>query len=107
VLGTAVAALGALTGAAGAPVAGAGTGALGGLTGSASGTGVTPVAATPGGGWSTMLFIMEENRRIVRELQMTPPVACPRDGWPLREDANGELRCAFDGWVWDGTLPAR
>lgn len=107
VSGAAVAALGRLTGAAGAPVAGVGAGALSGLSGHASGTGVTPAVTTPGGGWSTMLFIMEENRRIVRELQMTPPVACPRDGWPLREGADGELRCAFDGWIWDGTLPAR
>jgi len=107
VLGTAVAALGRLTGAAGAPVAGVGAGALSGLSGHASGTGVTPAVATPGGGWSTMLAIMDQNRQILRELQTTPPVACPRDGWPLREGLDGELRCAFDGWVWDGTLPAR
>lgn len=32
----------------------------------------------------------------------TPPTACPNDGEPLHESANGELRCISDGWVWDG-----
>lgn len=30
------------------------------------------------------------------------PTDCPNDGEPLRTGPDGELRCPFDGWSWDG-----
>jgi hypothetical protein len=30
------------------------------------------------------------------------PLSCPNDGEPLRADSDGNRRCPFDGWVWDG-----
>lgn len=33
------------------------------------------------------------------------PSDCPIDGTTLLEDPQGNLRCPFDGWVWDGRTP--
>jgi hypothetical protein len=69
-----------------------------------------PTPAVPliaaSGGWNTLLNIIRTSDREREERDSTPPVACPNDGEPLREDPNGQLRCPWDGWIWDG-LPIR
>ena len=50
--------------------------------------------------WEQLLSILDEARE-ERE-RIDPPTACPNDGEPLQRDPDGNLRCGFDGWVWDG-----
>lgn len=57
-------------------------------------------------GWDSLLNIYRAARRNADAVQSQPPVACPNDGEPLREDLDGKLHCQFDGWIWDG-LPIR
>jgi hypothetical protein len=54
-------------------------------------------------GWYGLLDILHQQREAVEEWRDSEPVACPHDGTPLMQDPEGNLRCEFDGWIWDGT----
>jgi len=87
-----------------------------------------PVAPVqPPGGWYQLLAIVDEldhslqraevedpfdihlhdpqfrAPRVLVEPAPARPLACPNDGEPLSVGGDGRLRCAFDGWVDDGT----
>lgn len=53
--------------------------------------------------WWQLRAIQQEGRQIRQAQGAMPPVSCPNDGQVLLRDRNGNLRCNFDGWVWDGT----
>lgn len=59
-------------------------------------------AAHIGGSWDQLGSIFAQAVADRETDDATDPVACPNDGEPLREDKNGNLRCPFDGWIWDG-----
>lgn len=48
--------------------------------------------------WDSLLSIVREARQVAAEEAARRPVACPRDGEPLRTGPHGELYCPFDGW---------
>lgn len=48
--------------------------------------------------WESLLAIEQEARQMAAEDAARPPVACPNDGEPLRQGANGVTYCPFDGW---------
>jgi hypothetical protein len=53
--------------------------------------------------WEELNAIMRQAAAEHEQNRATPPQACPNDGEPLDTDPRtGELRCGFDGWVWDG-----
>lgn len=52
--------------------------------------------------WEQIGSIFEQAVAEREAIDETPPLACPHDGEPLIEDPHGNLRCKFDGWVWDG-----
>lgn len=53
--------------------------------------------------WEQLLAIQQTAQQVAATDAALPPVACPNDGEPLLTDPNtGELRCKFDGWIWDG-----
>lgn len=53
--------------------------------------------------WYQLLTIRQQQRDDVNEWLDSEPQACPKCGTPLRTDPEGNLRCGFDGWTWDGT----
>lgn len=53
-------------------------------------------------GWEALLSIYQTASAERQALDEVVPATCPHDGEPLREDPKGNLRCPFDGWVWDG-----
>lgn len=55
-----------------------------------------------GGSWDQLGAIFETAVAEREADDSTPPPACPNDGEPLLEDPYGNLRCRWDGWVWDG-----
>lgn len=52
--------------------------------------------------WEQIGSIFEQAVAEREDQDSTAPLACPNDGEPLIEDLEGNLRCKFDGWVWDG-----
>ena len=58
--------------------------------------------ASTGGGWNTLLDIIEQNHQYRLEEETRIPLSCPNDGEPLTAGPRGELHCRFDGWIWDG-----
>lgn len=61
-----------------------------------------PLIEHIGGSWDQLGTILAQAVTEREADDATRPVACPHDGEPLREDLSGNLRCGFDGWVWDG-----
>jgi hypothetical protein len=59
----------------------------------------TPIVS---GSWYQLGAIFESAVTEREDDDATPPISCPHDGEPLREDPSGALRCPFDAWVWDG-----
>lgn len=59
-------------------------------------------AARIGGSWDQLGSIFAQAIAEREADDAADPVACPNDGEPLRADTSGNLRCPFDGWVWDG-----
>jgi hypothetical protein len=53
--------------------------------------------------WDQLINIIHTNRDEQRAWALDVPQACPNDGEPLRVGPDGELRCIFCGWSWDGT----
>lgn len=53
--------------------------------------------------YEDLAAVLATAAREADENRARPPRACPNDGEPLRTDPHtGQLRCGFDGWVWDG-----
>jgi len=52
--------------------------------------------------WEQVAVIMQENRRVVREEQREPPVACPFDGTPLEIRADGVRNCPMGNYTYTG-----
>ncbi len=51
--------------------------------------------------WEQLLVISEEARAIALDEALTPPVACPKDGEPLRDGgARAMLHCPYCGFTW-------
>lgn len=62
----------------------------------------SPAPILRAGGWEGLHALYQlavEEQRVADE---TAPLACPNDGEPLSTDPEGNLRCGWDGWVWDG-----
>lgn len=56
----------------------------------------------PAGGWEGLLGLYQSAAEEQRVRDETDPIACPNDGEPLITDPDGNLRCRWDGWIWDG-----
>lgn len=63
---------------------------------------VVAAPAVAAGGWEGLLALYQSAAEERRADDETAPVACPNDGEPLSTDPAGNLRCPWDGWVWDG-----
>lgn len=63
---------------------------------------IAPIVIASGSGWEALTAIYESAVAERESDDATPPVACPHDGEPLLTDPAGNLRCGWDGWVWDG-----
>lgn len=48
--------------------------------------------------WEELLDIIQEGADIARQERSADPVACPNDGEPLQQGADGGLYCKWDGW---------
>ena len=48
--------------------------------------------------WEQLLAIRREAADELRAEKSAPPVACPRDGEPLRSGPDGTLHCTYDGY---------
>lgn len=61
-----------------------------------------PPAAQGGQGWESLRSIFDAAVTDRETSDASAPLACPNDGEPLKAGPDGELRCPFDGWMWDG-----
>lgn len=61
-----------------------------------------PAVSVRGQGWQSLISIFDTAVAERVAIDLSAPVACPNDGEPLRVDPDGNLRCQWDGWVWDG-----
>jgi hypothetical protein len=57
---------------------------------------------TNSGGWYSLIAIRDYQRREREWEAAQVPIACPNDGEPLIRGPRGELRCRFDGWIYQG-----
>lgn len=61
-----------------------------------------PSITASSGGWGSLIAIIATDAQERADWATQPPIACPNDGEPLINDPDGNLRCGWDGWVWDG-----